>query len=198
MAKRKITKVFINCPFDSDYSNLIRPILFTLLYLGFEPLIASHRKDSGELRLKKIVNLISEADLSIHDISRVQANSPGEFYRLNMPFELGIDWGHREFINKNKRFLVLAENSYLAARALSDIAGCDPESHNNEPEEVVRTVRNWLASMDFEIPDGASYIWGEYNDFLFDLYELKNHSNEDIKRMPMAEFTKQIKKWTAK
>src|SRR6266404_2208861 len=26
--------VFINCPFDSEYNSLLRPILFTIIYLG--------------------------------------------------------------------------------------------------------------------------------------------------------------------
>ncbi len=29
--------VFINCPFDSEYNSLLRPILFTIVYFGFIP-----------------------------------------------------------------------------------------------------------------------------------------------------------------
>ena len=40
--------VFINCPFDEQYIPLLRSILFTIVYLGFTPRIASERFDSGE------------------------------------------------------------------------------------------------------------------------------------------------------
>jgi len=41
--------VFINCPFDSQYSSFLRPILFTIIYFGFAPQIASQTADSGEI-----------------------------------------------------------------------------------------------------------------------------------------------------
>jgi len=46
--------VFINCPFDEDYFSLLRPLLFTIVYLGYNPKIATERADSGEARLFKI------------------------------------------------------------------------------------------------------------------------------------------------
>ena len=81
--------VFINCPFDSGYIPLLRPLLFTVLFLGYNPRIASERFDSGEARITKICNLITCSRYSIHDISRIQSSKKGEYYRLNMPFELG-------------------------------------------------------------------------------------------------------------
>lgn len=33
------TNVFVNCPFDDDYLPLIRPLLFTIIYLGLTPRI---------------------------------------------------------------------------------------------------------------------------------------------------------------
>lgn len=87
--------VFVNCPFDSKYVALLRPLLFTLVYLGYVPRIASESLDSGKPRIEKIVELITESKFSIHDLSRLQSLKEGEFYRLNMPFELGIDFGCR-------------------------------------------------------------------------------------------------------
>ncbi len=28
--------VFVNCPFDTQYVPLLRPLLFTIIYLGFK------------------------------------------------------------------------------------------------------------------------------------------------------------------
>src|SRR5215204_1149067 len=89
--------VFINCPYDPEYYPLLRPLLFTVIYLDFHPKIASERSDSGEQRIDKICELIEESKYSIHDLSRLKCNKKGEFYRLNMPFELGIDYGSRRF-----------------------------------------------------------------------------------------------------
>ena len=46
--------VFINCPFDSAYLALLRPLLFTIVSFGFIPKIASERSDSAEQRIDKI------------------------------------------------------------------------------------------------------------------------------------------------
>ena len=60
--------VFINCPFDDDYMPLLRALIFTVIQCGFRPRIATERSDSGEVRIKKIVGIIGESKVSIHDI----------------------------------------------------------------------------------------------------------------------------------
>jgi hypothetical protein len=54
--------VFVNCPFDDKYLTLLRPLLFTIVYLGYRPRIASERSDSGENRLDKICELIQQSN----------------------------------------------------------------------------------------------------------------------------------------
>ena len=49
--------VFVNCPFDDEYFPLHRGVLFTIVFSGFEPLIAE-TSDSGQVRLSKIAQLI--------------------------------------------------------------------------------------------------------------------------------------------
>lgn len=193
---KALKKVFINCPFDDEYLILLRPLLFTVIYLEYTPLISSQRNDSGEVRLNKILSLIKESELSIHDLSRVKAEKEGDFFRLNMPFELGIDWGYRYFSGNNKPFLVLEADKYTASRALSDFSGCDPENHNNEPEQIVTVVRDWLINVNSmkNVP-GASYIWDQYNFFYASLFKKKNHKNKDIEKMKIPEFIENINTW---
>jgi hypothetical protein len=50
--------VFVNCPFDDEYRLLLRPLLFTISYLGFRPRIALEELDSGAPRIEKIIDLI--------------------------------------------------------------------------------------------------------------------------------------------
>lgn len=52
------SNVFVNCPFDHAYRALLRPLLFTVVYLGYHPRIASERLDSAENRVDKICGLI--------------------------------------------------------------------------------------------------------------------------------------------
>lgn len=91
------TNVFVNCPFDSEYDRIRQAILFCLIRFGLNPRIATERSDSGETRIEKILELVESSRFSIHDLSRCQARQAGEHYRLNMPFELGIDFGCRRF-----------------------------------------------------------------------------------------------------
>lgn len=83
--------VFVNCAFDKEYVKLLRPLLFTIIYLGLTPRISLESKNSGAPRIEKIVKLIREPQYSIHDLSRSQAKK-GELFRLNMPFEFGVGW----------------------------------------------------------------------------------------------------------
>ena len=142
--------VFVNCPFDQLYLPLLRPLLFTIIYLKLKPRIALEAMDAGQARLDKIVGLIADSKFGIHDLSRIESAKAGELFRLNMPFELGLDFGCRLFgsgIQKGKRCLVLEAEPYRYKAALSDLSGSDIESHGNEPYRVVAVVRNWLKNV---------------------------------------------------
>ena len=168
--------VFINCPFDSEYVPLLRPLLFTVLFLNFNPRIASERFDSGEARINKICSLIKCSKYSIHDISRIQSRKKGEYYRLNMPLELGIDINCRlanEGILKSKTCLILEKDKYRYQKALSDLSNSDIKSHNNDPETLVLQVRNWFTELGFKKAPSATRIWERFNEFMADFHEAR-------------------------
>lgn len=186
--------VFLNCPFDEDYQPLLKALVFTLIYCGFVPRIASERADSGEVRFLKIVDLIKESRYGIHDLSRMGPLGPNELPRFNMPFELGVDIGARLLGSGTfsaKRCLILDRDRYRYQRALSDIAGQDIKAHNLDPETLVRQVRNWLVECgNKSIPSGTT-IWDAYNLFhrrLDALLEAQGFKERDIKDMPLREF----------
>ena len=81
--------IFINCPFDEDYSPLLRSIVFTVYRCGFLPITALGEDNGLENRLLKIQNCIENCRYGIHDISRTLLNE-NDLPRFNMPFELGI------------------------------------------------------------------------------------------------------------
>jgi len=64
--------VFVNCPFDDDYLPILRALLFTVTYLGFQPRIALESRDSGQSRIDTITALIRESKYAIHDLSRIK------------------------------------------------------------------------------------------------------------------------------
>lgn len=193
--------VFINCPFDEDYEPILQAILFCVVYLGFAPRIARERADSAEVRVEKIVELIEASKFSIHDLSRSQAAAAGEFYRLNMPFEFGIDWACRRWRGgerADKRLLVLEEKPYRYQAALSDIAGCDIQYHKADFQVAVRKVRNWLVSEAAIAADPAARIVARYADFQGWYYEKQlaaGFSEDDIKDYPTNELLAAMVEW---
>lgn len=193
--------VFINCPFDNDYISLLRPLLFTVLYLGYNPRIASERTDSGEARFQKISELIENSRISIHDLSRIQSAKEEEYYRMNMPFELGVDIGCRTYKRgnaKEKKCLILEKERYRYQKALSDMSGSDIKTHHNEPEEIVRQVRNWFIENDVQHADSGTRIWEAFNSFMADFYqkrEAEGYKSKDLEMMPVPEYIRFIKNW---
>jgi hypothetical protein len=168
------TNVFINCPFDKDYEPVLQAMLFCIVYLKFNPLLATIRNDGGENRLEKIKSLIEISKYSIHDLSRSQARRKGEHARMNMPFELGMDYGCREYFgdaHAMKTILILEEKKYRHQIAISDLAGFDVEAHAGDYQTAVRKVRNWLVSEAGITAPGASAILGKYADFQEWYYE---------------------------
>ena len=203
--------VFVNCPFDKRYVRLLRPILFVITYFGHKPRIASETSDSGENRLAKISGLIASCRYSIHDISRLKAAKVNEFYRMNIPFELGIDFGtrlHGPPHATGKKFLILETKAHDFKIALSGLGGIDVKRHENQPIEVSRAVRDWYydtVGIDESRPKEyhwASTVWGKFNEFVTSLFEERlaagvseADATKDIERMPIAEFISSAKAW---
>lgn len=193
--------VFINCPFDQEYKPLLRPLLFTVVHLGFNPRIALESKNSGAPRIEKILRMIRESLYAIHDLSRNKAKRKGELYRLNMPFELGLDVGCQRFSAgkyRRKKCLILDSENYRYQAALSDIAGSDIENHRNEPREVVVLVRNWLSSEASIKSLGPTKIWDSFNEFADEMSStLKREGflKKDIEKLPASELMTRMRKW---
>jgi len=196
--------VFVNCPFDEEYLPLLRPLLFTIIFLGLKPRIALEALDSGAPRIEKIIDLIRKSRYAIHDLSRLQAKQAGEYYRLNMPFELGVDVGCRLFGKgrwSQKRCLVLEVEHHRYQAAISDLSGSDIAVHNNDPQSIITQVRNWLNNEARLHAPGPASVLGAFMDFMADNYdELKKRgfSERDIKELPVGELTVCIERWMAR
>lgn len=160
--------VFVNCPFDADYEPILQAVLFCLVRFGLKPRIATERSDAGETRIEKIAQLVEESKYSIHDLSRCQARVAGEHYRLNMPFELGMDFGCRKYAGapfSDKKILILEEERFRYQAAISDLAGIDIQAHGGKHDVAIRKVRNWLAGLGGFENLGPTRVMSEYEDF---------------------------------
>ena len=192
-------QVFINCPFDPEYRGVLRPLLFTVCYLGLTPRIASEYLNSADNRINKICNLIKSTNYSIHDLSMCKSSSAGEFSRMNMAFEFGIDFGNSYFNNNEKKMLVLEGEHYDLKKALSDLSGADTKFHKNEPKNVVGCIRNWTIEANIlKAADSPTRIWYSFTDFTSDFYDDRKASgftDDDLNDMPTSEYIIAIKKW---
>ncbi len=196
------SSVFINCPFDTEYLGLFRPLVFTVLSLGLTPRFALERADFAELRLNKIIDLIRQSHFGIHDLSRCKASRKGEFYRLNMPLELGYDLGAKAYGGKrftDKKILILEETPHSVRAAASDLAGCDGRAHNGRPEIMVKVVRDWLV-LEAGTPEiAAAHIWSVFTTGFekcnYDDLVAKSLSTDHIDDMEMPELAKRMAKW---
>ncbi len=197
------SSVFVNCPFDEKYEPILQAILFCIVDFGLTPRLAKERSDSGEVRLHKIADLIRDAKFSIHDLSRSQASLAGEFFRLNMPFEYGIDWACRRWFGEGrteKKFLILDEKRFGYQAAISDIAGSDIEFHRGDYQIAVRKVRNWLVSEAGASAPGPARVLARYADFQGWHYERQlsmGFSAADIEDYPTPELLAAMVEWKA-
>jgi hypothetical protein len=181
--------VFINCPFDETYKNdLLKPMLYVLLKNGYNPRLSLEVSDSGQSRIEKIITIIKGCKYSIHDISIVKSKKAGEFARMNMPFELGIDYGLRNSEMepyKEKQFLILEANKYDYMKALSDISGFDIKAHNNDTQKIFECIYLWISeTLKINKQDPPLKTYYDYFDFNTILFEekLKSCGKENLAR----------------
>ena len=139
--------VVINSPFDPAYKPLLDAACFTIRSSNYMPRCALDYSDSGGVRFTEIVKMITECDLSIHDISRVELDPNSLLPRFNMPLELGADLGLRLAgppLQRRRKTLILDADAHRYDKTLSDISVMDIEAHGSDVRTVVRVVRDWL------------------------------------------------------
>lgn len=151
--------VFINCPFDSAYQTFFRAIVFVVIRSGFRARCALEADDASENRYAKICKIIRDCRYGIHDISRTELDSRTGLPRFNMPLELGIFLGAKQFgisIQKAKRCIVFDREKYRYQKYISDISGQDIHSHQAKLELLIEEVASWLRdqSRDPKVPGG--------------------------------------------
>lgn len=150
----------------------MRATCFAIMACGYAPRCALDYSDSGVVRFTEIVNMITECDRSIHDISRVELDRESGLPRFNMPLELGADLALRlagPLRQRRRKTLILDAEAHRYDKTLSDISGMDIEVHANDSREIIRLVRDWLnANREPGVPPlpGAAAINDDHDAYL--------------------------------
>ena len=192
--------VFLNCPFDDEYLKLFQALIFSVYYCGFIPRSAKEENTATENRLRKIYTMIEDSRYGIHDLSRVELDSDNKLPRFNMPFELGLFLGCNQYSEgrkqKLKQCMVMDSKPHRFKISLSDLGGVDGYGHADDPEQIIKVVRNWLqtASKKTLIPS-ALIIKNQYSIFLNELPSICEESQFDLDDLSYNEYLTIVEEW---
>lgn len=195
--------VFVNCPFDPGFKQLLLGVVFTIIYFGYKPRLSLERADSAENRIDKITGLINDSKFGIHDLSRLVSKTKGEVYRMNMPFELGIDYGCKKLKGGkwgSKKILILEKERYRFQQAISDLSGCDIKSHDDEVDKIICSVRDWFVTEELGRGDSGNMVWDRFNDFQAYLYDevVEKDGHKSIDDVQISEIMHHMNEWFEK
>jgi hypothetical protein len=191
--------VFINCPFDDDFLPIFHAKIFAVFDCGFRARCALEEEDGGEVRIEKIAKIINACRYGIHDISRTELCIRTNLPRFNMPLELGMFLGARKYGSpqqKKKSCLITDTDRFRFQIFISDIAGQDIRAHENNPENAIKIVRDWLrnASKRTTLPGGTAIV-ESYKSFRTDLPLICDTANIQVNELTFNDYATFVSEW---
>jgi hypothetical protein len=155
--------VFLNVPYDSQYSKLYLAQIAGLCAFGLEPR-ATLEVPNGDRRLDRIFDLLTNCRYSLHDLSRVELDlTAPRTPRFNMPFELGLLLGWRKSHPRRVHtWFVFESKLRRLQKSLSDLNGTDPLIHGGTVRGVFRELSN-------------AFTKGRYNPTIAHMTEIYRH-----------------------
>lgn len=200
MARSYENSVFINCPFDRGYRPLFEAVVFAAYDCGFYPRSALEVEDGSEVRIEKVIRMIAESRLAIHDISRTQLDRGTRLPRFNMPLELGVFIGAKAFggdEHRRKAAVVLDTDLHRYQRYISDIAGQDIRAHGRTPAMAIRHVREFLVTQcdDGVVLPGGTKIVERYGEFRRGLARTASAAHLQREELTFRDLTNFIAAW---
>jgi hypothetical protein len=190
--------VFINCPFDDEYTPTFRALIFAIKACGFIPRSAREIDDGGQTRIEKLQAIMEESRYGIHDLSRTELDPVNKLPRFNMPLELDLFLGAKRYGGKHqkmKRVLILDVERYRYQRFISDLAGMDIHQHDGDPAQAVRETRDWLANVSRRALPSAERVVALHRAFLAELPALADALQFQADRIPYVDFERIVAGW---
>ena len=138
-------QVFLNYPFDEQFTPLADAMAFAVVAGGLLPVCAYDLTTPDRSRLEMLVEAIRCCRYSAHDFSRSEGGGPHNFARMNMPIEMGMALFHALHTQRREHrclFFVPTAHDYKAFA--SDLAGLDPRVHNNDDTRILQEMYEWL------------------------------------------------------
>lgn len=193
-----VDDVFINCPFDDDYASFFDAIVFAIFACQFRPRSALEVEDGSQVRIEKIYGIIEGCRFGVHDLSRTELDPVSALPRFNTPLELGIFLGAKRFggdLQRAKRCLIFDRERYRYQKFISDIAGQDIQSHDDDPVRALRLTRDWLANVSGRTLPGATDLARLYRSFVFDREEAYRKLGFGSHRPPYIDRERVVTEW---
>ena len=121
---------------------------------------------------------------------------------MNMPFELGIDYGCQKLKGgkwAGKKILILEKERYRFQKAISDLSGSDIKNHDDKVDKAVAAVRNWLITEELKRGDSGAKVWDSFNDFQAYLYDevVEKDGHTSIDDVQIPEIIHHMETWFA-
>lgn len=192
--------VFINVPFDRPYKKLFDALVFAVHDCGFVARGAREQDDGSQARLDKLLEIIGECRLGIHDLSRTSLDTKHRLPRFNMPLELGIFLGAKRYggaTQARKSCLILDREHYRYQIFCSDIAGQDIRAHHNDVGQAIAGVRDWLRTIhpsSIGIP-GAKRMQERYVQFRLELPAVARAASLDVQELNFLDYRTLVTGW---
>jgi len=183
--------VFVNCPFDEDYAETFRALIFGIRACGFLPRSARELDDGGQPRIEKLYGLIEECRYGIHDLSRTELDTVNRLPQFNMPLELGIFMGAKRYgrpQQREKRLLIFDTEQYRYQRFISDLAGIDIHAHGGQAERALVEIRHWLTNVSRRQLLGEQELLTHYRTFRAELPAMAAGLNLDPLHITYVDF----------
>ena len=161
---------------------------------------AREQDDGSQVRLEKLLEIIGECRLSIHDLSRTSLDTKHRLPRFNTPLELGIFLGAKKYggaKHARKSCLILDREQYRYQIFCSDIAGQDIRAHHNDVSQAIAAVRDWLRANHpgiMAIPS-AKRMRERYVQFRLDLPAVARAANLDVQELNFLDYRTLVTGW---
>lgn len=145
IAAYSASQVFLNYPYDQEFSKLADAMSFAVVASGLLPLSARDLTSTDHPRLELLVDAIRNCSYSAHDFSRFTGEGHRNLVRMNMPIEMGMAIFHALDTQRQHHrcvFFVPTPHDYQAFA--SDLAGLDPKCHFNDEIRMLTEMYEWL------------------------------------------------------